>query len=178
MRRWGFQLAVVLICAMSALLPAMSLNEKDTYQPLGFSQQVWVKDAGPQATTAGLHEAVQAFAEARQVNVARARSASDDVLLERELFVAVGAPGEGAAGWLSSGYPAFSRNATTHVRPWDELDGETIPAATTSSRGPLTTRPGWHPSSTGVASRRNRSVTWARWRTCATLSWRKAVERR
>lgn len=126
MRRWGFSVAAMIVTVMSLALPVLHLHEVDTYVPLGFQTQVWVRDAQASASVQGLGEAVERFAQQNRVNVARQQTATDNADFGRELYVAVGAPNQGAATWLREGYPEFSRLAQTDVRPWRDLDFEQI----------------------------------------------------
>lgn len=122
MRRWGFWVAAAILTSMSLTLPFLYLYEEDTYSPLGFEAQVWVRDAGPAAATTDLSKAIESFAETRHVNVARHRASTDDAFFGRELYVAVGDSNRGAGTWIKDGYPYFSRLARTEVHQWNALD--------------------------------------------------------
>lgn len=121
MTRWGFTLSAALICAICATLPFVHLREMDTYAPLGFRTQVWVRDANTDASTAGLSEDIARYATSERVNVARDKADTDNAFYGRHLFVAVGDPTASTARWLVDGYPYFSRSAQTTVHPWAQL---------------------------------------------------------
>lgn len=121
MKRLSTLIATMLITALSLVLSFLHFQERDTYGPLGFTTQVWVQDAAPEADANAALSEIPGFASDTGVAVARWAPMAEDPEFGRTLYIYPGAVNRPMARWLEGGYPAFSHLAETQVRPWAAL---------------------------------------------------------
>ncbi|MFB7133865.1 hypothetical protein ACFCZY_19830 [Streptomyces sp. NPDC056237] len=107
--------------AFSAVLAFLFVRGLDESAPLGTSALVDVFDSDESTSAPQVVRAVQSFATEHGVGVARDVTDLQNPDGVRNLYVAPGSPSSLTAGWLDSGYPAFSSSRETRVRPLSEI---------------------------------------------------------
>ncbi|MFK4206652.1 bacteriocin-associated integral membrane family protein [Streptomyces sp. NPDC030920] len=117
----GIRFVHAAILAFSAVLAFLFVRGLDESTPLGTSALVDVFDSDESTSAPQVIRAVQSFATERGVGVARDVTDLKNPDSVRNLYATTGSPSSLTAEWLDSGYPAFSSNHETRVRPLSEI---------------------------------------------------------
>ena len=88
---------------------------------LGATARIEITDSENAVDSSRVVGMVEAFADARSVNVGHEVADLEDPGNRRHLYLAVGNPRSTSASWLSDGYPNFSRDMRTDVQSLGEI---------------------------------------------------------
>ncbi|MEV0781310.1 hypothetical protein [Streptomyces sp. NPDC050428] len=107
--------------SFSAVLAFLVVSDLDERGVLGGHAALTVRESDGSASGAQVVRALTDLAAERGVAIGRELPDLEDSEGRRHLYLAVGAPQSAEASWLSEGYPAFSQQIKTDVRPLAEL---------------------------------------------------------
>lgn len=122
----GVRFAYLVIMCAAAAMSFIVMRNFDEAAVSGPSYVVKVNASDSAAGNARVTEMVTSLARDRRANIGRLTWDTRNESY-RHIYLAVGDPHAASTGWLADGYPNFSRNARTDMRPYREIGG-TSPA--------------------------------------------------